>query len=35
VREAVLFYVRRRFGLVEGHEQRPAQEQHIVLLRIV
>lgn len=34
VREAVLFYVRRRFGLVEGHEQRPAQEQHIVLLRI-
>ncbi|HEX5326396.1 MAG TPA: WYL domain-containing protein [Acetobacteraceae bacterium] len=35
VREAVLFYVRRRFGLVEGHERRPAQEQHIVLLRIV
>jgi len=35
VREAVLFYVRRRFGLVEGHEKRPAQEQHIVLVRIV
>jgi predicted DNA-binding transcriptional regulator YafY len=35
VREAVLFYVRRRFGLTEGHEKRPAQEQHIVLLRIV
>jgi len=34
VREAVLFYVRRRFGLTDGHEQRPAQEQHIVLLRI-
>ncbi len=31
VREAVLFYVKRRFGLVEGHEARPAQEQHIVL----
>ena len=31
VRQAVLFYVRRRFGLTEGHEQRPAQEQHIVL----
>lgn len=35
VREAVLFYVRRRFGLTEGHEQRPAQEQHIVLLRMI
>jgi len=34
VREAVLFYVRRRFGLTEGHEKRPAREQHIVLLRI-
>ena len=34
VREAVLFYLRRRFGLVEGHEKRPAQEQHIVLVRI-
>ncbi|HTW27830.1 MAG TPA: WYL domain-containing protein, partial [Acetobacteraceae bacterium] len=33
VREAVLFYVRRRFGLTDGHEQRPAQEQHVVLLR--
>jgi len=33
-REAVLFYVRRRFGLTDGHEQRPAQEQHVVLLRI-
>ncbi|MDA8051636.1 MAG: WYL domain-containing protein [Rhodospirillales bacterium] len=35
VREAVLFYVRRRFGLTEGHEQRPAQEQHIVLERMI
>ncbi len=34
VRQAVLFYVRRRFGLTEGHEKRPAQEQHIVLSRI-
>jgi len=34
VREAVLFYVRRRFGLTEGHEQRPAQEQHVILLRM-
>lgn len=34
-REAVLFYVRRRFGLTDGHEQRPAQEQHIVLLRTI
>lgn len=32
VREAALFYVRRRFGLVDGHEERPAQEQHIVLV---
>lgn len=32
VREAVLFYVRKRFGLVEGHETRPAKEQQIVLL---
>lgn len=31
VREAVVFYVRRRLGLVEGHEHRPAHEQHIVL----
>lgn len=31
VREAIVFYVRRRLGLVEGHEQRPAQEQHIIL----
>jgi predicted DNA-binding transcriptional regulator YafY len=31
VREAVLFYVRRRFGLTEGHEDRPAAEQHIIL----
>jgi predicted DNA-binding transcriptional regulator YafY len=34
VREAVLFYVRRRFGLTDGHENRTAQEQHIVLLRV-
>jgi hypothetical protein len=34
VREAVLFYMRRRFGLTAGHEQRPAQEQHIVLVRM-
>lgn len=32
VREAVLFYVRRRLGLVEGHLKRPAREQHIVLV---
>lgn len=32
VREAVTFYVRRRLGLVDGHEQRPAHEQHIVLV---
>jgi predicted DNA-binding transcriptional regulator YafY len=31
VREAMLFYVRRRLGLVDGHQQRPAEEQHIVL----
>jgi predicted DNA-binding transcriptional regulator YafY len=35
VRQAVLFYVRRRFGLTEGHEERPAQEQHVVLVRTV
>lgn len=35
VRDAVLFYVRRRFGLTEGHELRPAQEQHIVLVRMI
>jgi predicted DNA-binding transcriptional regulator YafY len=35
VREAMLFYVRRRFGLVDGHQQRPAQEQHIVLQRVI
>lgn len=34
VREAVIFYVRRRFGLTDGHERRPAQEQHIVLLQM-
>ena len=33
IREAVLFYVRRRFGLTEGHESRSAAEQHIVLAR--
>jgi predicted DNA-binding transcriptional regulator YafY len=33
VREAVLYYVLRRFGLTDGHQKRPAQEQHIVLLR--
>jgi predicted DNA-binding transcriptional regulator YafY len=32
VREAVVFYVKRRFGLVAGHETRPAAEQHIVLI---
>ncbi len=35
VRQAVLFYVRRRFGLTEGHEQRPPQEQHIVLEKLI
>jgi len=33
VREAVLFYVRQRFGLIEGHEDRSARDQHIVLVR--
>jgi len=33
VREAVLFYVRRRLGLTDGHEERPSREQHIVLVR--
>ena len=33
VREAVLFYVCRRFGLTEGHQTRPGHEQHIVLKR--
>jgi predicted DNA-binding transcriptional regulator YafY len=32
VRQAVVFYVKRRFGLVAGHEARPAAEQHIVLV---
>lgn len=31
VREAVTFYVKRRLGLVDGHEQRAPREQHIVL----
>lgn len=31
VREAVIFYVKRRLGLVESHERRPAHEQHVVL----
>lgn len=31
VREAVAFYAKRRLGLVEGHDTRPAGEQHIVL----
>lgn len=31
VREATLWYVRRRLGLVQGHQERPAAEQHIVL----
>jgi hypothetical protein len=35
VREAVLFYVLRRFGLTEGHEKSPAKEQHIVLVRMI
>jgi len=34
VRDAMLFYICRRFGLVDGHQQRPAQEQHIVLRQI-
>jgi len=33
-REAVLFYVRRRLGLTDGHEQRPAPE-HLVLVRVI
>jgi predicted DNA-binding transcriptional regulator YafY len=32
VRRAVLFYVRRRLGLTEGHRDRPAHEQHVVLV---
>jgi predicted DNA-binding transcriptional regulator YafY len=32
VRKAVVFYVKRRFGLVAGHEMRPAVEQHVVLV---
>lgn len=31
VRQAVTFYAKRRLGLVESHEKRPAQEQHVVL----
>jgi hypothetical protein len=31
VRRAVLFYVLKRLGLSEGHERRPAAEQHVVL----
>ena len=31
VREAVTFYVKRRLGLIDAHEKRPAHEQHIVL----
>lgn len=31
VRSAVAFYVKRRLGLVDGHEKRPPREQHIVL----
>lgn len=31
VRAAVAFYMKRRLGLVDGHEQRPPREQHIVL----
>ncbi len=31
VRRAVVFYVRKRLGLLDGHEARPAKEQHIVL----
>jgi len=32
VRAAVEFYARKRLGLVEGHENRPAKEQQIVLV---
>jgi predicted DNA-binding transcriptional regulator YafY len=35
VREAMLFYIRRRFGLVDGHQERPALEQQIVLHQII
>ena len=31
-RAAVAWYVKRRLGLVEGHTDRPAAEQHIVLI---
>ncbi len=31
VRAAVTFYVKRRLGLLDGHEHRPPHEQHIVL----
>ena len=31
-RTAVAWYVKRRLGLVEGHADRPADEQHIVLV---
>jgi predicted DNA-binding transcriptional regulator YafY len=33
VREAVRFYICKRFGLTDGHEQRAPNEQHIVLVR--
>ncbi len=31
-REATLFYVKRRLGLLSDHEMRPPEEQHIVLV---
>jgi len=34
VRKAVAFYARKRLGLLEGHEERPAHEQHIILTRM-
>jgi len=33
-RKAVVYYVRRRLGLVAGHEVLPAHEQHIVLTSV-
>lgn len=31
-RRAVLYYVRRRLGLIPGHERAAAGDQHIVLV---
>jgi hypothetical protein len=30
VRQATLFYTRKRLGLLEGHQERSPREQHIV-----